>query len=125
MQVITLDHKAYEAALLKIQESHRKSSTVRERMRLVPLAAAANGRPQSGGPHATLRRLPLEFQPQGGEEGEGNIHEHRCVRAGRVCGLWWFVGRWVLEDAYGSLLPRLYHTRTHVITPGKGSCMSA
>ena len=74
---ITLDHKRYEQELAKIQESHRKSATVRERLRLLPAAAVAGQRPQSAGPHVSQRRLPQEFLLEGGAEGEGNIHEDR------------------------------------------------
>jgi hypothetical protein len=74
--VITLDHKRYEVELDKIQESHRKSRTVKERKQLVP--APAPIRPQSAsGPHASQRRLPLVYQAPVEEEEEGNIHHEK------------------------------------------------
>eukprot|EP00887_Chlorella_sp_A99_P006107 scaffold22.g6107.t1 len=65
---ITLDHKRYEVELARIQESHRKSATVQERLKLVP--APAQARFQPAGSQAGQRRLPISFRAQG-EVAEG------------------------------------------------------
>lgn len=76
-QVITLDHKRYEAALPLILESHQKSQLVKDRVKLKARPAAPAPATPGGGRVVARERLPTYYDAEEAEGGEGEDDDTR------------------------------------------------